>query len=276
VESLAKTTEDVMAGDLTRRANVLGNGDEFDRLSERLNAMLTRLERLMIDSRHAGDAIAHDLRTPLARLRNNLEQSLVSVSNKSQFEETIADSIEDVDRVLDTFNAILRLSRVQGGQAGKFDKFSASELMEELAELYEPVCEEEGHAFEADIRPNTDVIADKSLITQVMANLLDNAVKYTPSQSGGQIKLELKRKRGGEVVFSVSDNGPGVPLSERKKVLERFFRLEKSRTEPGSGLGLSLVAAVAEMHQADLSLSDGLKNSQDSAGLKVSLSLAST
>ncbi|MFC7290869.1 sensor histidine kinase [Hirschia litorea] len=272
VESLARTTEDVMAGDLSRRAVVNGSGDEFDRLAERLNAMLSKLERLMIASRYSGDAIAHDLRSPLARLRNHLETSLAQTGDRQDFEGAIAYSIEEVDRVLETFNAILRLSKVQGGQSGTFDRFSISDQCIELAEIYDAVCEEKNRTFTADIKSNLFVHADKSLITQVMFNLLDNAVKYTPE--GGAVKLVLRRKRSGEIEFSVLDSGPGIPESDREKVFERFFRLEEARTEPGSGLGLSLVSAVAEMHQAKLSLTEGLPG-YATPGLKVSLTLAS-
>ncbi len=272
VESLARTTEDVMAGDLSRRATVYGSGDEFDRLAERLNAMLAKLERLMIASRHSGDAIAHDLRSPLARLRNHLEVSLAQTGDRQDFEGAIAYSIEEVDRVLETFNAILRLSKVQGGQSGTFDKFSLSDQAEEIAEIYEAVCEDAELEFTAEIKSNLYLHADKSLIMQLIFNLMDNAVKYTPA--GGAVKLVLRRKRSGEVELSVWDSGPGIPAENREKVLERFFRLEEARTEPGSGLGLSLVAAVTEMHQGKLKLSDGLTG-HVTPGLKVSLTLAS-
>ena len=272
VEALARTTEDVMAGDLSRRATVYGSGDEFDRLAERLNAMLTKLERLMVASRHSGDAIAHDLRSPLARLRNHLEVSLAQTGDRQDFEGAIAYSIEEVDRVLETFNAILRLSKVQGGQSGTFDKFNLSDQVAEIAEIYDAVCEEADLSFSADVKSNLMLLADKSLIMQLMFNLMDNAVKYTPA--GGVVKLVLRRRRNGEIELSVLDSGPGISVENREKVLERFFRLEEARTEPGSGLGLSLVAAVAEMHQGKLQLSDGIPG-HPTPGLKVSLTLAS-
>ncbi len=271
-EALARTAEDVMGGDLSRRAPVLGSGDEFDRLAERLNAMLAKLERLMIASRHSGDAIAHDLRSPLARLRNHLEKTLAQPQTGEGFEEAIEHSIGEVDRVLDTFNAILRLSRVEGGQSGKLDKFNAAEPLKELAELYEPVCEDAELAFTTDIRGNLPILADKSLIIQAVSNLLDNAVKYTPQ--GGKVRLSGRKHRNGEIELAVTDNGPGVPEAERPKILERFYRMEQARTEPGSGLGLSLVAAVTEMHQGRLVLSDGEEGPHGN-GLKVSLILAS-
>lgn len=272
VEALAKTTEDVMAGDLSRRAPVFGSGDEFDRLAERLNAMLAKLERLMIASRHTGDAIAHDLRSPLSRLRNRLETSLTQPAQNADWEGTIEQSIVEVDRVLDTFNAILRLSRVQGGQSGVVDKLDAADVLNELAELYEPVCEDACRSFEHDIKSNLFIRADRSLIAQAMANLLDNAVKYT--LSGGNIRLTGRKMRSGEIELAVTDNGPGVPETDREKVIERFFRLEQARTEPGSGLGLSLASAVAEMHQGRLVLQNG-EAGPNGPGLKVSLILSS-
>ncbi|MBI1339546.1 HAMP domain-containing protein [bacterium] len=268
-EELARTTEDVMAGDLSRRAPVRARGDEFDRLSERLNAMLSKLERLMIASRHAGDAIAHDLRSPLTRLRNRLEGGLSETSPEGRI-RAIETSIEDVDGVLDTFNAILRLSRVQGGASGAFKRINASAITDEIAELFQPVCEESGLSFDYRYDGDLYVNADRDLVAQAMANLMDNAIKYTPQ--GGHVQLRALREADGGVCLSVSDSGPGVPEEDRERVIERFVRLEQSRTKPGSGLGLSLASAVAEAHGGRLTLSDGVR--QDGRpGLKVALFL---
>jgi signal transduction histidine kinase len=185
-EQLAKTTEGVMGGDLTRRAPVFGSGDEFDRLSEQLNAMLAKLERLVISSRSSGDSIAHDLRSPLTRLRNRLEAGLRD-SNSDGPRAALARSLEDVDGVLDTFNAILRLSRVQAGASGSFKRTNIVSITDELAELYQPVCEEKTLAFKYSPETDLHVVADRDLIAQAMANLMDNAVKYTPG--GGSIEL---------------------------------------------------------------------------------------
>lgn len=253
-EQLAKTTEDVMGGDLSRRAPVFGSGDEFDRLSEQLNAMLAKLERLVTSSRSAGDSIAHDLRSPLTRLRNRLEAGLRD-TNSDGPRAALVRSIDDVDGVLDTFNAILRLSRVQAGASGSFKRTDVAGITDELAELYQPVCEEKHLAFRYSHEPELFVLADKDLIAQAMANLVDNAVKYTPS--GGAIQLRANRGLTGEIELSVTDSGPGIPPLDRERVIERFVRLEQSRSEPGSGLGLSLAAAVAEAHAGRLVLSDG-------------------
>lgn len=253
-EQLAKTTEGVMGGDLTRRAPVFGSGDEFDRLSEQLNAMLAKLERLVISSRSAGDSIAHDLRSPLTRLRNRLEAGL-RATDKEGAHAALVRSIEDVDGVLDTFNAILRLSRVQAGATGSFRRTNVTGITDELAELYQPVCEEKRLAFNYTTQGELFVLADRDLIAQAMSNLMDNAVKYTPE--GGAIRLEVKRGSEGAVELVVVDSGPGIPVEDRERAVERFVRLEQSRSQPGSGLGLSLASAVAEAHTGRLVLGDG-------------------
>ena len=253
-EQLAKTTEGVMGGDLTRRAPVFGSGDEFDRLSEQLNAMLAKLERLVISSRSAGDSIAHDLRSPLTRLRNRLEAGLRD-TDKDGPRAALVRSIDDVDGVLDTFNAVLRLSRVQAGATGSFRRTNVTGITDELAELYQPVCEEKRLAFNYTPQGDLFVLADRDLIAQAMSNLMDNAVKYTPE--GGAIRLEARRGVDGDVELIVVDSGPGIPLEDRERAVERFVRLEQSRSQPGSGLGLSLAAAVAEAHTGKLVLADG-------------------
>lgn len=252
-EQLAKTTEGVMGGDLTRRAPVFGSGDEFDRLSEQLNAMLAKLERLVISSRSAGDSIAHDLRSPLTRLRNRLEAGLRD-SGADAARAALVRSIDDVDGVLDTFNAVLRLSRVQAGATGSFKRTDMTDITNELAELYQPVCEEKRLAFNYSPREDLFVLADRDLIAQAMSNLMDNAVKYTPE--GGAIRLETRRGANGDVELSVIDSGPGIPPEDRERAIERFVRLEQSRSQPGSGLGLSLASAVAEAHSGRLILGD--------------------
>lgn len=253
-EQLAKTTEGVMGGDLTRRAPVFGSGDEFDRLSEQLNAMLAKLERLVISSRSAGDSIAHDLRSPLTRLRNRLEAGLKD-TNADGPRAALVKSIDDVDGVLDTFNAVLRLSRVQAGATGSFKRTDVTDITDELAELYQPVCEEKRLAFNYSPREDLFVLADRDLIAQAMSNLMDNAVKYTPE--GGAIRLEARRASDGDVELSVTDSGPGIPPEDRERAVERFVRLEQSRSQPGSGLGLSLASAVAEAHSGRLILASG-------------------
>jgi signal transduction histidine kinase len=268
-EQLARTTEGVMAGDLTRRAPVQGSGDEFDRLSEQLNAMLSKLERLVISSRSAGDSIAHDLRSPLTRLRNRLETGLRDNAEEGQ-RAALAKSIDDVDSLLETFNAVLRLSRVQAGATGSFRRGDLQGMIDELAELYEPVCEEKQLKWSYDAQDGLYVLADSHLVAQALSNLLDNAVKYT--SAGGAVRLSARHNAEGDVEISVIDSGPGIPSQDRERVIERFVRLEQSRSEPGSGLGLSLASAVAEAHSGRLVLADG-DGPPGRTGLKASIIL---
>lgn len=253
-EQLSRTTQGVMSGDLSRRAPVVGSGDEFDRLSEQLNAMLDRLEHLMGMTRHAGDAIAHDLRSPLTRLRNRLEDDLAK-GEETDRTQTIEKAIEEVDGILRTFNAILSLSRVQAGTTTRFEPINISELLDELAELYEPAAEALGLEFSFDIAEELKINGDRSLIAQAVTNLLDNAIKYTPE--GGALTLRGRKTRNDEVEVSITDTGPGIPAEDRDRAVQRFVRLEASRTQAGNGLGLSMVAAIANLHSGRLVLEDG-------------------
>ena len=254
-DQLTKTAEGVMAGDLSRRAPVVGSGDEFDRLAEQLNAMLSRIEQLMGSSRHVGDAIAHDLRSPLTRLRNRLESTLAEPMTQDLAEETLEKTLGEVDGVLATFNAILRLSRLEGGRGATMEQTDVTTLLTEIAELFEPACEEAGLSFNHAIGRSLLVLGEREMIAQAISNLIDNAIKYTPQ--GGKIQLEAARGRENMIVIRVIDNGPGIPAGDRDRVIDRFVRLEASRSEPGSGLGLALVAAVADVHKGTFQLSDG-------------------
>lgn len=266
-ESLTKTAQGVMSGDLSLRAPVRGSGDEFDRLAEQLNAMLAKLETLMAATRHAGDSIAHDLRSPLSRLRNQLEARLRGPIDEVTARETLGETVEEVDRVLATFNAILRLSRVNAGAEGTLVPLDLSELCEELAELFEPACEDAGIAFTAKIAKKLELPGDRTLLAQAISNLLDNAVKYTPS--GQSISFAASRKDG-QISISVEDTGPGIPEDDLERVKERFVRLDEARTHAGSGLGLALVDAVAELHSGRFSLTRGAND----IGLKATLSVS--
>ncbi|WP_370371635.1 sensor histidine kinase, partial [Henriciella pelagia] len=250
-EQLTRTTEAIVAGDLSVRAPVAGSGDEFDRLAQHLNTMLERLERLMASTRHAGDAIAHDLRSPLSRLRNRLEGALISPMTEESARETLESTVVEVDNVLQTFNAILRLSRLDAGAEGRMIKFDIHDLMSEMADLYEPACEFAGLNFVSDVGTGLAVLGDRELIAQAVSNLLDNAVKYTPQ--GGTIRFSVRRGPNG-IAITVADDGPGIPEHQREHAKERFFRLDSARTQPGSGLGLALADAVAELHKGHLDL----------------------
>lgn len=266
-ETLTKTAQGVMSGDLSLRAPVGGSGDEFDRLAEQLNAMLAKLETLMAATRHAGDSIAHDLRSPLSRLRNQLEARLRGPIDEISARETLGETVEEVDRVLATFNAILRLSRVNAGAEGTLSPLDLTELCEELAELFEPACEDAGIELSADIAKNLELSGDRTLLAQAISNLLDNAVKYSPS--GEKITFSASRQDG-KIEISIQDTGPGIPEADLERVKERFVRLDEARTHTGSGLGLALVDAVAELHAGEFTLTRGAND----IGLKAILLLS--
>ena len=264
----------VRGGDLNARARVRGARDEFDELAEGLNDMLDRLERSMAGLRHAGDSIAHDLRSPLTRLRARLEVALIDVeAGKGDPKAALAQALEDADGVLRTFSAVLAIARLQAaGPAPDPGAFDPSELAADVAELYEPVCEEKGLEFRAELTPQLTARGNREFVAQAVANLLDNAVKYTPE--GGAVVLRVRRRSSGEIEFSVTDTGPGVPESERARIVQRFVRLENSRNLPGAGLGLSLVAAVAESHRGRLEIDEGPGSVGGSGpGLRVALVL---
>ncbi|MCG8442612.1 MAG: ATP-binding protein [Caulobacterales bacterium] len=263
VDALNAVAQDVMSGDLASRAPRTGTGDELDALSANLNAMLERIETLMRSMRHAGDSIAHDLRSPLTRLRNRLEAALLD--SEADREEQLREALVDADELLTTFNAVLRLARLQAGEKrAPFVMLDPAELVRDLAELFEPACEEKGVEFICEIADGLTVKVDRALFSQAIANLLDNAVKYTPA--GGAVALRLRRSRAGETEVSVTDTGPGIPAADRERVTERFVRLDASRNEPGVGLGLSLVEAVAELHGGALVLDEGPGAVEDGAG----------
>ena len=272
VEDLSETAEAVMAGDLSRRAPVGGGGDEFDRLSQQLNAMLDRIETLVAAQKNTGDAIAHDLRTPLTRMRNRLEAAAASVADGAGREALDAARTEAED-VLAAFNAILRLTRLRSGEPIQREKLDLSDLAAELVELFEPAFEDKGVELSLESEPGRIVQGDRALLAQALSNLLDNALKYTPA--GGGATVRVWKRRDGETELSVTDTGPGVPEEERERVTRRFVRLEKSRSQPGYGLGLSLVLAVAELHGGRLVLADGpgARGPNDGPGLRAAIRL---
>jgi signal transduction histidine kinase len=228
----------------------------------------------MAGIRHAGDAIAHDLRSPLTRLRARLEVALLDVeAGKGDPKAAMHQALEDADGVLRTFNAVLAIARLQAaGQAPDPANFDAGALAADVAELYEPVCEERGLEFRAELTPQLPARGNREFVAQALANLLDNAVKYTPA--GGAVMLRARRRSSGEVEFSVTDTGPGVPDGDRARITQRFVRLENSRNQPGAGLGLSLVAAVAEAHRGRLEIDEGPgKVGEMGPGLRVALVL---
>jgi signal transduction histidine kinase len=271
---LVDVVDAVRNGALGARARVRGTRDEFDELAQGMNEMLDRLERSMAGHRHAGDAIAHDLRSPLTRLRARLEAAYLDVeAGKGDPKQALAQALEDTDGVLKTFGAVLSIARLQAaGTAPDPVLFDPAELAADISELYEPLCEDKDIDFAAELGKDLTVRGNREFMAQALANILDNAVKYTPS--GGAIMLRVRRRSSGEVEFSVTDTGPGVPEEDRERVVDRFVRLENSRNEPGAGLGLSLVAAVAESHGGRLELDEGPgKVGEMGPGLRVALIL---
>jgi signal transduction histidine kinase len=273
IDNLSATTRTIMAGDLSGRLPVSGSGDELDRLAQSLNLMLGRIEQLMAGLREVSDNIAHDLKTPLNRLRNRVEEALREPSDEAVYREALERTIEEADSLIKTFNALLSIARLEAGAAGdNRDTVDLAALVADVAELYEPVAEERGITLRAIATQPIAIRGDRQLLGQAITNLIDNALKYgAPQAQGGNgwapevdIRAEV---HDGIAEIIVTDRGPGVPATERERVLKRFVRLEASRSEPGSGLGLSLVAAVARLHGGALRLED------NEPGLRVVLSL---
>jgi signal transduction histidine kinase len=270
VEAFNRLATDVRAGNLDRRAPRNYSEDEMDLLAEHLNSMLDHIDRLMQAMRYAGDSIAHDLRSPLTRLRTRLESAAVELGDKKEA-DVLFSAAEDASELLKTFDGVLRIARLEAGERRELlQPTDPKPILDDLAELYEPACEDAGLSFTANIAKGTDILADRGLLSQAVSNLLENAIKYTPKD--GRIHLELRKTRNGKVSISVTDNGPGIPGVDRDRVKERFVRLDKSRTLPGSGLGLALVDAVADLHRADFVMDDGFDD-RDTPGLKASLIL---
>jgi signal transduction histidine kinase len=254
---LNKVVMAVQDGDLKARAEVRKSGDELDELGQGLNQMLDRLEGSMTSIRHAGDAIAHDLRSPLTRMRAKLEVALIDAeAGRVSGTDALGVALDEADQLLKTFNAVLAIARLQAAQ-GMPDpvRFDAAELAFDMAELYEPAAEDKGLEFGAEIEPGLMIEANRPFLAQALANVIDNAIKYTPV--GGAVMFRARRRSSGEVEYSVTDTGPGVPEADRERVVERFVRLDNSRTEVGSGLGLSLVVAVLEAHGGRVQLDEG-------------------
>lgn len=273
-EALSVTAREVMSGDLSRRAPVRGAGDEFDELAQSMNAMLDRLEQLMHTTRTAGDAIAHDLRSPLTRFRQKLESALEEPPNSEADRDALRKALEEADRLFNMFAAVLKLSRVETASNWRFHRVDVSGVLRELADFYDPVAEEQGLTFSGNVQDDLSLQGDQGLFTQAVSNLIENALKYTPA--GGHVELRATLRPDSRIEIAVSDNGPGVPAAERDRVMERFVRLESARSTAGVGLGLSLVAAVARLHKGGLHLRDGLDNPQGGKGLAAALVLPVT
>jgi signal transduction histidine kinase len=254
IDAVTATTARIIAGDLGQRVPLTGSGDEFDRLAAQINAMLDRIGELMADLREVTDDIAHDLRTPLGRLRNQLEAMLHRPATDAELREATAGALAEADGILETFQALLRIAQIESGsrRAG-FRDLDLSKLVGGLVESYAPVADDCDQTLAAEVEPGIQVKGDRELLAQLVVNLLENALRHTPPRSIVRVSL---RTRDGSAQLAVADNGPGIPAADRERVLRRFVRLEASRSTPGSGLGLSLVAAVAGLHGATLSVGD--------------------
>lgn len=256
IEKFNKLATDISSGDFKRRAPVTNSGDELDDLAQHLNGMLDHIDRLMSAMRYAGDSIAHDLRSPLTRLRTSLESTATQVKDP-QAVAALHDAADNASELLATFESVLRIARLEAGDRRELlVAVDPKPLIDDLAELYEPSCEDAGLSFTCAIEDGHKILADRGLLSQAVSNLIENAIKYTPS--GGTIRLRLHKRKDGQVQIDVADTGIGIPKEQRQRVRERFVRLEQSRNKPGTGLGLSLVQAVADLHRATLELSDGI------------------
>ncbi len=269
MEAITATSQSIMAGDLSRRIPVQGGGGELDGLAQNLNGMLDRIEGLMCGLREVSDNIAHDLKTPLNRLRNSAEEALRDARGGEAYREGLERTIEKADELIKTFNALLLIARLEAGPLEEsLERFDLGALVQDVTELYTPAAEEAGYALAVETSDGMQVRANRQLIGQAIANLIDNAIKYSRGQSaGGAISVRAARDGAG-VAISVGDRGPGIPAADRQRVLRRFVRLEESRTQPGTGLGLSLVAAVARLHHGEVRLED------NEPGLRVILVLS--
>jgi signal transduction histidine kinase len=261
IDAMTGTAQTIMAGDLSGRLPVAGTGDELDRLADNVNAMLERIEALMRGLKEVSDNIAHDLKTPLTRLRNRCEQALRSATGETSYRAALESTIAESDDLIRTFDALLMIARAESGQArDNMTEFDASEIARDVGDLYEPVADEKGIALKIDAPAAAPVRGNRELVSQALANLIDNAIKYAgPSGKVNGVPAEIVVRAGNDgerITLSVADRGPGIPDADRGRVVERFVRLEQSRSEPGSGLGLSLASAVARLHGGELKLED--------------------
>jgi signal transduction histidine kinase len=248
-----------MAGDLTGRLHVSDSDDELDRLALGLNAMLDRIGELMTGLSEVSNNIAHDLKTPLTRLRNKADEALRRGSSPEELRLALEGIIEESDNLIRIFNALLMIARLEAGHSHSgMAEFDLAEVARDVAELYEPLAEDAGVSLEIDVPPELCVHGSRELVGQAVANLVDNAIKYGAEAAGGSptsVRVTAARENG-SVLVTIADRGGGIPEADRERVLERFVRLEAARTRPGFGLGLSLAAAVARLHGGVLRLAD--------------------
>jgi len=266
IEAINRTNRDIISGDLSRRIPLHGTNDELDRLAGGLNEMLDRIQTLMEDVRRVSDNIAHDLRTPLGRLHNQLDNLRNEVQQAGLDTSSVEQALSESEGLLATFNALLRIARIESrSRTEGFAHVDLTALVFDAAEYYEPLAEARDQTLVVDAAPAVQLVGDRDLLFQAIANLLDNAIKYTPK--GGKVQVTLAVKAPDDAELTVADTGPGIPPAAYQQVFRRFFRLEVSRSTPGSGLGLSLVEAVAHLHGISIRVSD------NSPGTLITLSI---
>ena len=254
IDTIGRTSRAIMEGDLAARIPVRGNNDEIDQLVVGLNAMLDRIQHLMDGLRQVTNDIAHDLRTPLGRLRQRLEDAREWATTTGEYEAATEAAIAEADSLLEIFSALLRIAQIEAGaQKSGFGEVDLSALVRSIGEAYAPSAEDSQHRFDSMIENGVTMTGDRQLLAQLFSNLIENALAHTPA--GSTVRLALRRTAAG-FEAEVADDGPGIPEAERDKVFDRFYRLDRSRTTRGSGLGLSLVKAIASLHGLTLRLED--------------------
>jgi signal transduction histidine kinase len=269
IDRMSGAAQNIMAGDLSQRLPVSGSGDEFDRLSLSLNAMLARMERLDEGLRQVSDNIAHDLKTPLTRLRNKAESALAG--DGGQHAAALEEVISESDQLIRTFNALLMISRVEAGSAvAEMSDVDLGAVAGEVVELYEPLAEDEGLAITSTVETGCVVRGNRELVGQAISNLIDNAIKYGSGGEPAEIKVSVRRRDEG-FVLAVSDHGHGIPEDKHEEVTKRFFRLDESRSKPGTGLGLALALAVMELHGGRIAFSATEPGRETNRGLTVEM-----
>ena len=270
IDRMSATSQKIVAGNLSERLAVEGSGDEFDRLAGNVNNMLNRIEGLMAGLKDVSDNIAHDLKTPLTRMRNRIESVLAGNADEAELRSVLETTISESDHLIRIFDALLRIARVEAGSAfGSDGAMNLNQVLADIVELYEPVAEEAGIMLRAQVQATAIIIkANRELISQAVANLIDNALKYARAANGQEAKIDVTlRVAENQALICIADNGPGIDEKDYSIITKRFTRLERSRSLPGSGLGLSLVSAVAKFHGGTLSFGD------NQPGLIVTLSL---
>ncbi len=263
VETVGRASREIMDGNLAQRIPIRGTDDEFDRLAASLNAMLDKTQNSLEGMRQVSNDIAHDLRTPLTRLRQRLELAQRRSVSSEDLRSAIDRSIADTDAILETFGALLRIAQIEGtGSTERFAEVDLSELLLTVAEVYQPTAEEKHQQLSIAVAPDLAVAGDRELLMQLFSNLIENAIRHSPEAASIAITAT---RNDGAIEAMITDTGPGIPAAAHEKVFRRFYRLESSRTTPGSGLGLSLAAAIAGLHQVAIELGD------NRPGLRVSL-----